>query len=144
MSTEPTNPRPRLGWALALVASGVVAGGIVSATLPAGAQTTPSPSTTAPGATHRQRDGETLLTGSNAAKAKAAALKAVPGATVERVETDADGDAYEAHIVKPDGTRAVVKLDKDFKVTGIETCGPGGHGGSSGTTGTTSSTSANA
>jgi hypothetical protein len=154
MSTEPTNPRPRLGWALALVASGVVAGGIVAATLPAGAQSTPSPSTTAPApgaadGTHQQRAGETLLTGDNAAKAKAAALKAVPGATIERLETDADGAVYEAHIVKSDGTRATVKFDKNFAVTGIETGGPGGHGGrggsgQSGTTGTTGATGTSA
>jgi hypothetical protein len=145
MSTEPTNPRPRLGWALALVASGVVAGGIVAATLPAGAQSTPSPSATAPGrtadGTHRQRAGATLLTGANAAKAKAAALKAVPGATVERVETDADGGAYEAHVVKPDGTRATVKMDKSFAVTGVQICDRGaGHGGPSSTTGSSGTT----
>jgi len=38
---------------------------------------------------------ETLLTGDTAAKVKAAALANVPGATVERVETDADhGSPY--------------------------------------------------
>jgi hypothetical protein len=61
--------------------------------------------------------GETLLTGSSAAKAKAAALAAVPGATVVRVETDSAGAAYEAHLKKADGSYVTVKLDRSFKVT---------------------------
>jgi uncharacterized membrane protein YkoI len=52
---------------------------------------------------------------------KAAALAKVPGSTVVRVETDADGATYEAHITNPDGTEATVKLDKNFQVTGVET-----------------------
>jgi len=44
----------------------------------------------------------------------------VPGATVDRVETDADGAVYEAHVTKSDGTKATVKFDKDFAVTGVE------------------------
>jgi hypothetical protein len=71
---------------------------------------------------------ETLLTGDDAAKAKAAALAASPGATVQRVETDAEGAAYEAHILKSDGTPATVKMDKDFKVTSVDAGGPGGPG----------------
>lgn len=57
---------------------------------------------------------------SDAEKAKAAALQAVPGATIDKVETDADGAVYEAHVTKSDGTKATVKFDKDFNVTGIE------------------------
>jgi uncharacterized membrane protein YkoI len=52
--------------------------------------------------------------------AKAAALAKLPGATVVRVETDADGDAYEAHVTKADGSRATVKFDKSFNVTSVE------------------------
>ena len=67
---------------------------------------------------------ETLLTGDTAAKVKAAALAKVPGATVERVETDADhGSPYEAHVTKADGTRLEVLVDKDFKVTAVKTMG---------------------
>jgi hypothetical protein len=69
---------------------------------------------------------ETLLTGDTADKVKAAALAAVPGATVQRVENDAEGSPYEAHILKPDGTPATVKVGSDFKATGVETGGPGG------------------
>ena len=66
---------------------------------------------------------ETLLTGDAATKATAAALEAVPGATLERVENDAEGATYEAHVTKTDGSRATVKLDADFKVTSVETGG---------------------
>jgi hypothetical protein len=69
---------------------------------------------------------EELLTGDTAAKVKAAAEAAVSGGTVERVENDAEGATYEAHMTKSDGTRVTVKLDKDFKVTGTENGGPGG------------------
>ena len=68
---------------------------------------------------------EKLLTGTAADKAKAAALAAVPGGTIERVENDAEGAVYEAHMVKSDGTHVTVKMDANFKVTGIETGPPG-------------------
>jgi hypothetical protein len=65
---------------------------------------------------------ETLLTGDSAAKVKAAALAKVPGATVERVETDADhGSPYEAHLRKSDGTELEVLVDKGFAVTAVNT-----------------------
>jgi hypothetical protein len=65
---------------------------------------------------------ETLLTGDSAAKVKAAALAKVPGATVERVETDADhGSPYEAHLRKADGTELEVLVDKSFAVTAVNT-----------------------
>ena len=51
-----------------------------------------------------QRSDETVLTGDTAQKVKDAALKKVPGATVLRVETDADGSPYEAHLRKSDGS----------------------------------------
>ena len=63
---------------------------------------------------------EQLLTGTVAAKVKAAAIAANPGATVQRVETDAEGAAYEAHIINADGSRATVKLNASFTVTATE------------------------
>ncbi|HET7486316.1 MAG TPA: hypothetical protein VFJ85_00205 [Acidimicrobiales bacterium] len=63
---------------------------------------------------------ETVLTGDTAEKVKAAALAAVPGGTIQRVENDAEGDAYEAHMVKSDGSLVTVKLDAGFNVTTIE------------------------
>jgi uncharacterized membrane protein YkoI len=73
---------------------------------------------------HVGRNGqrETLLTGDTAAEVKAAALAKVPGATVERVETDADhGSPYEAHLRKSDGTELEVLVDKSFAVTAVNT-----------------------
>ena len=60
---------------------------------------------------------ETLLTGDTKTKAIAAAEAAVPGATVERAETDAEGATYEVHMTKSDGSDVTVKLDASFKVT---------------------------
>jgi hypothetical protein len=134
----PTNPttqrRRRLAWGAGLLAIGAIGGALFAIAAPAGAHSTTS-TTAAPapapprGDGHGnggQRPGETLLTGADAEKATAAALKAVPGATVDRVETDADGAVYEAHVTKSDGTRVTVKFDKDFNVTGVE---PGMGGG---------------
>lgn len=70
---------------------------------------------------------ETLLTGDAKTKAEAAATAAVPDATVQRSETDAEGAAYEVHMQKADGSCVTVKEDKDFKVAGVEN-GPAGHG----------------
>jgi hypothetical protein len=73
--------------------------------------------------------GETLLTGATAEKVKAAALAAVPGGTIIRVETDSAGSPYEAHVSKADGTEVTVKVDADFKVTATEQgFGAGPHG----------------
>lgn len=60
---------------------------------------------------------EAILTGDTADKVTAAAAAAVPGATVERVETDAEGATYEAHIVKSDGSHVTVKLGADVAVS---------------------------
>jgi uncharacterized membrane protein YkoI len=60
-----------------------------------------------------QRSDETVLTGDTASKVTAAADAKVPGATIERVETDADGHAaYEAHMVTSDGSRITVYVNK--------------------------------
>lgn len=67
-----------------------------------------------------QRPDETLLAGDNATKAKAAALAKLPGSTVVKVETDADGGVFEAHVTKSDGSPATVVFDKDFNVTAVQ------------------------
>ena len=68
-----------------------------------------------------QRSDETPLTGDTLAEVKAAAIGEVPNATIVRVETDADGHAaYEAHILKADGTPATVYVDRQFEVVGVE------------------------
>jgi hypothetical protein len=67
---------------------------------------------------------ETLLTGATASKVQAAAKAKLPGATIERVENDADtGSPYEAHVTKADGTEAVVYVDSSFNVTSVGTMG---------------------
>ena len=63
---------------------------------------------------------ETPLTGTTAAKVKAAILATYPGATVHRVETDSDG-VYEAHIVTKAGDDLEVQVNKEFEVTGSDT-----------------------
>ena len=110
------------------VASAASGSGSTSSTASStAAPSTAAPSQAPPGATAQnpwgaQRSDETLLTGDTAAKVKALALAKVGGATVVRVETDADGHAaYEAHLVKADGTPVTVYVDKSFAVVGVET-----------------------
>jgi ABC-type transport system substrate-binding protein len=132
---------PRKGVLAASVLGAIAAGGLFGATVltPAigGAATS---STTAASSSTSQSSGtpaaatfdptkgghtangitEALLTGDTAAKVKAAALAAVPGGTVQRVENDAEGSPYEAHMTKADSSRVTVKVDASFKVTSIE------------------------
>jgi hypothetical protein len=73
-----------------------------------------------------QANGKTekLLSGDTASKVEAAAKAKVPGATIERVETDADtGSPYEAHMKKSDGSEVIVYVDSNFNVTGTGTMG---------------------
>jgi hypothetical protein len=68
-----------------------------------------------------QRPDETLLTGDTAAKVREAALATVSGGTIDRVETDADGNAaYEAHMTRSDGSRVTVYVNKAFEVVGVQ------------------------
>jgi hypothetical protein len=56
----------------------------------------------------------------------------VPDGAIERVENDAEGSSYEAHMVKSDGTHVTVKVEANFNLTNIETDeghGPGGRPG---------------
>ena len=65
---------------------------------------------------------EQALSSDVSEKVAAAALKKVPGGTVERTETDVDhGSPYEAHIRKSDGTELEVLVNKDFQVTAVNT-----------------------
>jgi len=129
-----------------LIGALIGGGALTAAALPANAATsttsttatsTAAPSTGTPDGSQPARDEskgghvgangvtEALLTGDTADKVSAAALAANPGATIQRVENDAEGATYEAHIVKADGTSATLKLDASFNVTGTETGGPG-------------------
>ena len=131
MSTTPSRFRKHIA-ALSLVAAGVAGGGVLASTVVANAadNTTNSTSSTATTDSKRsavdesksQRSDEKLLTGTDAEKARVAALAKYPGATIQRVETDSDG-VYEAHIVTADGQRLIVQMDKDFAVTGTDSHG---------------------
>ena len=120
----------------AVLALGVGTAAIANAaTSPSAATTTTAASaaSSAPAnapdpATVTHGPGETLLTGSDLAKATSAAQSAVPGGTIIRVETDSGGATYEAHIEKADGTTVTVKLDAAFNVTATQSgfgSGPG-------------------
>jgi uncharacterized membrane protein YkoI len=117
--------------AVGAVALGLVAGsyGVASAASGSGSSSAAA-STAAPTAQQpwgNQRPDETVLTGDTKSKVQAAAEAKLPGATVVRVETDADGNAaYEVHMVKSDGTPATVYVDEQFGVVGVETGMPGG------------------
>lgn len=73
-----------------------------------------------PGGPGGRRDDERAVAASLTAKLRAAALNAVPGATVDRIETDSGDATYEAHMTKANGTRVTVKFDKNGKVTAVE------------------------
>jgi uncharacterized membrane protein YkoI len=131
----------------ALTASADTAATTTATTAAADTSTTASTDSTDTSAATAQRDEskgghqangvtETVLTGDEATKAIAAAKAAVPGATVLRAETDAEGAKYEVHMQKSDGSRVTVKLDASFKVTTTETGanGPGNKSDDSSTT----------
>jgi hypothetical protein len=126
--------RSRLTKPLALMAMvvGVAFGSYGVATAASGSSTSSSTTATQPsappGATTQnpwgnQRSDETPLTGDALAQVKAAAVAKVGSdATVVRVETDADGHAaYEAHMVKADGTPVTVYVDRSYDVVSVET-----------------------
>jgi hypothetical protein len=74
----------------------------------------------------RQRSDESPLSGDALSKVTALAKAKVPGGTVVRVETDADGNsAYEAHMVKADGSPVTVYVNKQFEVVSVESGMPG-------------------
>jgi hypothetical protein len=69
-----------------------------------------------------QRADETPLTGDALTKVTDIAKAKVPGGTIIRVETDADGNAtYEAHMTKADGTPVTVYVDKAFNFVSVDT-----------------------
>jgi hypothetical protein len=132
----PNGKRRGLGVKIALLGAGAAAGAIVATTIGASAVTgsgsttassdaaaTSAPTGPSSGDRHGSgpgRSDEKALDATTAAKLKAAALKAVPGGTVDRVETDSGDATYEAHMTKADGTKVTVKFDKNLAVTGVE------------------------
>lgn len=137
MSTTPRTPRSFrsvlvtlavvLGVAFGSYGVASAASGSTSTTTTTTATATPTAPGAPPGASSsspwgNQRSDETDLTGDALAKVTAIARDKVPGGTIVRVETDADGNAkYEAHVVKADGTPATVYVDASFNFVSLET-----------------------
>jgi hypothetical protein len=65
----------------------------------------------------------TPVTGTAAAKAKAAALAKYPG-SVERVMKSPSGSDYEVHVITYDGSEVHVLVSASFQVTGTAAGGP--------------------
>ena len=105
--------------ALAL-GGGAIAGAASGGDDDSGSTVVASSSSQRSGGLPPQRADETLLTGNVEAQVREAALAEVSGGTIERVETDADGNAaYEAHMVKSDGSRVTVYVNKSFDVVSV-------------------------
>ena len=113
--------------AVAAMVIGIAGGsyGIASAANGSSSTTTTTPSQTAPtaGAPRpgqpfgHQRSDETVLTGDALAKVTAAAKAKVPGGTIVRVETDADGHStYEAHMLDASGNPITVYVNSSYDV----------------------------
>ena len=134
------NPLRKAAISAALVGA-TITGGAIGASMFSGtanaqtdtssssSSTATAPAADAPKAPHDPSKGghtangitETLLTGDQATQVTAAAQGAVPDGTIERVETDAEGAAFEAHMVKADGSHVTVKVNADYSVASIET-----------------------
>jgi hypothetical protein len=124
------NRTRKLGLSAALVAASLT-GGALGATFLSTAGAAESTTSTTGASTTAASDPsqgghvangitETLLTGDVATNVTAAAKAAVSGATVDRVENDAEGATYEAHMTKADGSKVTVKINADFSVASIE------------------------
>jgi hypothetical protein len=126
--------KKRWAGAVGLLAAGAISGGVLASSLsasaaasgPAAGATTASSSggsnaaAPGPGGAQPVRSDEKSVSSATAAALRAAALKAVPGGTVYRIETDAGDGVYEAHMTKADGSLVTVKIDKSLKVTKVE------------------------
>ncbi len=136
MHDSTTNTRGRKKrWvgAVGLLAAGAISGGVLAGTLSASASSIPAASSSTasssssgnarmpgPGGAQSVRSDEKSVSSATAATLRAAALKAVPGGTVYRIETDAGDGVYEAHMKKADGSLVTVKFGKDLNVTKVE------------------------
>ena len=122
--------RTKRAVVIAATALGVAAGSYGIASAASGSGSSGSKGSTAAPSSQRpwgsQRSDESPLTGDTASKVRALALAKVPGGTIVRVETDADGNAaYEAHMTKADGTPVTVYVSKALDVLSVQSGMPG-------------------
>jgi len=122
--------RTKRAVVIAATALGVAAGSYGIASAASGSGSSGSKGSTAAPSSQRpcgsQRSDESPLTGDTASKVRALALAKVPGGTIVRVETDADGNAaYEAHMTKADGTPVTVYASKALDVVSVQSGMPG-------------------
>lgn len=123
----------RWAGAAGLLAAGAIGGGVLASAVSASASSSaPTASASAapsagshpgrpgPGGARPVRPDEKSVTAATAATLRAAALRAVPGGSVYRIETDAGDGAYEVHMKKADGSLVTVKFDRNLKVTKVE------------------------
>ena len=143
------NKLKTLGGPALLLTGGALIGAVAAGAFTANAAEAPTPAGSPSAAPPRDGGGghpaETPLTGTTKSKVEAAVLAKYPAAKIERTETDSDG-VYESHITTASGQHLIVKVDKNFTVTGTETFdgrhGPGhdGRGGRPGETPLTGTT----
>ena len=136
-STNTRGRKKRWAGAMGLLAAGLISGGVLASALSASASTSAASGSTAspassgdarapgPGGAQPVRSDEKSVSSATAAALRAAALKAVAGGTVYRIETDAGDGVYEVHMTKADGSLVTVKLvtvkfDKNLTVTKVE------------------------
>jgi hypothetical protein len=111
-----------------IAAVGAIAGGGVA--ISSGASNHSSSTAAANSGTRGSPPGMgTAVTGTAAAKAKAAAVAKYPG-TAEQVMKDPNG-GYVVHVIKTDGTEVHVLVSAAFKVTGVQSGGPPSGGNAS-------------
>jgi hypothetical protein len=66
-------------------------------------------------------DGDAALSGPQADRAKAAALRITGGGHANSVERDSEnGATYEVEVTKPDGNTVDVRLDENFDLVVVE------------------------
>ena len=66
-------------------------------------------------------EDDAIVTGAQAEKAKAAALRATKGGTAQAVERDGDSGArWEVEVTTPGGASVEIQLDKNMRVVGEE------------------------
>jgi hypothetical protein len=107
------------------IASAATGNGTTTTATTPSAQQAPAPPAGGGAPWGHQRSDETPLTGDALAKVTAAAEAKVPGGTILRVETDADGNAkYEAHMTDASGNPITVYVDANYDVVSTE-AGPG-------------------